>query len=251
MSYVIAVAGKGGTGKSTVSSLIIRSLLKKGKSPILAVDADPNTNLPDSIGVNVVNTIGTVLSDYMKSRIDLPQGMTKQAYLEMKLHQILKEEKNMDVLVMGCPEGSGCYCGANAILKSYFEDLKKNYEYVVVDNEAGMEHFSRKTAAEIDLLIFCTNYSMKGLKTVERLSKMVDDLKLDIKERYILINQTPENMSDDFMAEVKKTGLPYLGNLALDDLIGEYDAKGIPLTELPDDSKTANRLDDLLWRVIH
>ncbi len=251
MSYVIAVAGKGGTGKSTVSSLIIRTLLKNGKYPILAVDADPNTNLPNSIGVDVENTIGTVLSDYMKSRIDLPQGMTKQAYLEMKLHQILKEEKNMDVLVMGCPEGSGCYCGANAILKSYFEDLKKNYKYVVVDNEAGMEHFSRKTAAEIDLLVFVTNYSLKGLKTVERLSKMVDDLKLSIKERYVLINQTPEVMDQSFLAEVEKLGIPYLGNIVMDNMIGEYDVKGIPLTKLPDDSKTAMKMEDLLMGVMH
>ncbi len=250
MSYVIAVAGKGGTGKSTVSSLIIRFLLKSGKFPILAVDADPNTNLPNSIGVDVQNSIGSVLSEYMKDRISIPQGMTKQAYLEMKLHQIIKEDRNMDVLVMGCPEGSGCYCGANAILKSYFDDLKKNYKYVVVDNEAGMEHFSRKTTAEIDLLIFCTNYSLKGLKTVERLSTMVDDLKLNIKKRYVLVNQAPEVLDSKFLSEIEKIGIPFLGHIAMDSMIADYDVKGIPLTTLPDDSISVIKLDEMLGRVI-
>ncbi len=251
MSYVIAVAGKGGTGKSTVSSLIIRSLLKRGETPILAVDAYPNSNLPDSIGINIENTIGTVLSEYMKNRINIPQGMTKQAYLEMKLHQILKEERGLDVLVMGCPEGSGCYCGANAILKSYFEDLKKNYKYVVVDNEAGMEHFSRKTAAEIDLLLFVSNYSLKGIKTVERLSGMVDELKLDIKNRYILINQTPEEMDREFAAAVESIGIPYFGNLVMDKMIEDYDVRGIPLTDLPDTSRSVKEFEEMLRKVIN
>ena len=204
MSYTIAVAGKGGTGKSTVSTLVIKYLLKNGKTPILAIDADPNSNLPDSVGIKIEDTIGTLLSEFMQSRNELPQGMTKQSFLEMKLHQILKEDKNIDMLVMGCPEGAGCYCGANAILKSYFEDLHKNYNYVVIDNEAGMEHFSRKTAIDIDLLLFCSNYSLKGVKTISRLSKMVDDLNLSIKERYTIINQTPEELDDGFISQVEE-----------------------------------------------
>jgi len=251
MSYVIAVAGKGGTGKSTISSLIVRSLLKRGETPVLAVDADPNSNLAESIGINIEDTIGTVLSDYMRQRMDLPQGMTKQAFLEMKLHQILKENESMDMLVMGCPEGSGCYCGANAILKSYFEDLKKNYKFVVVDNEAGMEHFSRKTAADIDLLLFVSNYSKKGVVTVDRLSKMIDDLKLSVKNRYLLINQTPEELDKGFLAEVEKTGIPYFGNLVMDKMIEDYDVKGIPLTDLPDESITVKKFEEMLWKRIN
>lgn len=250
MSYVIAVAGKGGTGKSTVSSLIVRSLLKKGETPVLAIDADPNSNLAESIGINANDTIGTVLSDYMRQRMDLPQGMTKQAFLEMKLHQILEEDDNIDMLVMGCPEGSGCYCGANAILKSYFEDLKKNYKFIVVDNEAGMEHFSRKTAADIDLLLFVSNYSKKGIVTAERLSKMVDDLKLTVKNRYLLINKAPEELDPGFVKEVENLGIPYFGNLVSDKMIEEYDVKGKPLTELPDDSVTVRKFEEMLWERI-
>ena len=250
MSYTIAVAGKGGTGKSTVSTLVIRYLLKKGKTPILAIDADPNSNLPDSVGIKIEDTIGTLLTEFMKSRNELPQGMTKQSFLEMKLHQILKEDKNIDMLVMGCPEGAGCYCGANAILKSYFEDLHKNYNYIVIDNEAGMEHFSRKTAIDIDLLLFCSNYSLKGVKTISRLSKMVDDLNLSIKERYTIINQTPEELDDEFISRVEEIGVPYLGNMVYDKLVEEYDVKGISLTDLPDDSKSIMAFNKLMDRVV-
>jgi CO dehydrogenase maturation factor len=225
-------------------------LLKRGETPVLAVDADPNSNLAESIGINVNDTIGTVLSDYMRQRMDLPQGMTKQAFLEMKLHQIMKENENMDMLVMGCPEGSGCYCGANAILKSYFEDLKKNYKFIVVDNEAGMEHFSRKTAADIDLLLFVSNYSKKGVVTVDRLSKMVDDLKLSVKSRYLLINQTPEELDGGFMDEVEKTGIPFFGNLVMDKMIENFDVKGMPLTDLPDSSVTVQKFEEMLWKRI-
>ena len=179
MSTIIAVAGKGGTGKTTTAALVIRHLVRAGRTPVLAVDADPNSNLADSLGIRVRDSIGSVLSDFMRERTELPAGMTKQAYLDMKFHQILEEGRDIDMLVMGCPDGPGCYCAANSILKDYFEKLSTNYPYIVVDNEAGMEHFSRKTAARIDRLIFCSNYSLKGLRTVTALSAMVDELKID------------------------------------------------------------------------
>lgn len=250
MSYVIAVAGKGGTGKTTVSSLIIRSLAKKGKTPVLAIDADPNSNLSDSIGINIEDTIGSVLANFLRQRGDIPQGMTKQAFLDLKLHQILKEGKDIDMLVMGCPEGPGCYCSANAMLKSYFEELAKNYRYVVVDNEAGMEHFSRKTSNKIDLLLFVSNYSLKGLKTVKKLSEMVDDLRLDVSNRYVLISRTPEKLNDKFMDEVKEIEIPYIGNLVDDALIEEADINGTPLFDLPDSSLAVKGIESMLDELI-
>ena len=250
MSYVIAVAGKGGTGKTTTSSLIVRFLLKNTKKPILAVDADPNSNFAESIGIKVENTIGNVLNELLRDKGAIPQGMTKQSFLELKLHQILKEGKDIDALVMGCPEGPGCYCAANSILKSYFEDLAENYRYVVYDNEAGMEHFSRKTNTHIDLLLFCSNYSLKGLKTVRRLSDIVNDLGLKVKDRFILVNLTPLELDEDFMSEVKKINIPYLGNVSTDKLIEDFDLKGIPLIDLPDSSSTVKSIDRMLRQVI-
>ena len=251
MGKLIAVAGKGGTGKSTTSALIIRSLLKRKKTPILAIDADPNSNLAESIGVKIEGTIGSILSEFLKNKGSIPDGMPKQSFLELKLHQILKEEKDLDMLVMGCPEGPGCYCAANSMLKGYYEDLAKNYQYVVVDNEAGMEHFSRKTANEIDFLLFCTNYSLKGLRTIKRLSNMVDDLGIYVKERYLIVNQTPHELDAGFLDEVNRINVPYLGNLEMDQQVADYDVKGIPLTELPDSSSAVKSLEKILENIIN
>ena len=251
MSFVIAVAGKGGTGKSTITALIIRSLIKSGRTPILAIDADPNSNLAESLGIDVKDTIGNTLSDFLRNRGSLPQGVTKQSFLEMKLHQILKEEKDIDIMVMGCPEGPGCYCAANAMMKSYFEDLVGNYRYVVVDNEAGMEHFSRKTAANIDLLLLCSNYSLKGIKTVKKISDMVDELGIGVKERFIVINMTPEKLDDSFIAEIEKLGIPYFGNIKTDKSIEEADVKGIPLTDIPESSMAVKSIDDMVAQLFN
>ncbi|MBN1496071.1 MAG: AAA family ATPase [Spirochaetes bacterium] len=250
MSKIIAVAGKGGTGKTTTAALIIRHLLKKGATPLLAMDADPNANLADSLGISVPDTIGSVLSDFMRKRAELPAGMTRQAYLDMKFHQILKEGKSLDMLVMGCPDGPGCYCAANSILKDYFENLSKNYPYIVVDNEAGMEHFSRKTAANIDTLIFCSNYSLKGLKTVTALSAMVDDLKINVKDRYLLVNRTPETLGQEFLDGIRDTGIPFLGHIVMDAEIEESEIKGISLIDLPDDSETVKKFEEILNNII-
>lgn len=250
MSYIIAVAGKGGTGKTTTAALIVRHLLKNGKRPLLAVDADPNSNFSESIGIDVENTIGTVLSDFLKNRSSIPQGMPKQAYLDMQLHQILKEGKDIDTLVMGCPEGPGCYCAANSMLKSYFDDLLGNYQYIVIDNEAGMEHFSRKTETDIDLLILCSNYSVKGIKTAERISGLIDDLGLVVKERCLIINNTPEAIREDFKDALDNVSLHYMGNVVSDTMIEDYEIKGKPLTELPDSSPAVAGISQILEKII-
>jgi len=249
LGRIIAVAGKGGTGKTTVAALIIRSLQKRGKTPLLAVDADPNANLADSLGIKVKESIGSVLSDFLRDRADLPPGMTKQAFLEMKLHQILKEGKDIDMLVMGVPEGPGCYCAANAMLKDYFDSLSTNYPYIVVDNEAGMEHFSRKTAAGIDVLIFCSNYSLKGLKTVKILSDMVDMLKIRVGSRYLLVNRTPQTLDQEFIDRIDETGIPFLGYTPVDAEVENSEIKAMPLIQLPESSKTVQRFEEMMEKI--
>ena len=250
MSNVIAIAGKGGTGKTTTTALLIRSLLKRKMTPILAIDADPNANLAESIGINVTSSIGSVLSDFLRERANVPPGMSKQAFLEVKLHQILKEGAGIDMMVMGTPEGPGCYCAANAMLKDYFDDLQANYKQVVVDNEAGMEHFSRKTTAQIDLLLFCSHYSLKGLTTVKKLSEMVDDLKISVKKRYLLVNRTPQELDKEFLDAIEKTGIPFLGHMPDDKELEEAELRGTPLTELPDSSRVVTRFNSLVETIV-
>ncbi|MBN2402993.1 MAG: AAA family ATPase [Spirochaetes bacterium] len=251
MSYIIALAGKGGVGKTSIAALIVKYLLKNNKTPILALDADPNSNFAESIGINIDDTIGSVLADFLKNRGELPPGMTKQSFLDLKLHQILKEGKNIDMMAMGAPEGPGCYCAANSILKDYFEKLATNYKYIVIDNEAGMEHFSRKNNSKIDLLIMCSNYSLKGIKTAKRLSDLVDALGLEIKERVLIVNQTPEQIDQGILEEIKKTGLQLMGSIVSDNLIEEFEINGKALTELPDDTKAYRSIEMLLNKYIN
>jgi CO dehydrogenase maturation factor len=250
LSTIIAVAGKGGTGKTTTAALIIRHLVRAGKTPVLAVDADPNSNLAESLGIKVRDSIGSVLSDFMRERAELPPGMTRQAYLDMKFHQILEEGRDVDMLVMGCPDGPGCYCAANSILKDYFEKLSKNYPFIVVDNEAGMEHFSRKTAAHIDLLLFCTNYSLKGVRTVASLSRMVDDLKIDVGKRYLLVNRTPGALEKEFLDGIAQAGIPFLGNMVMDPDIEESEIRGVPLVQLPDGTAAVKHFEEIMGKIL-
>ncbi|MFC1910878.1 AAA family ATPase, partial [Chloroflexota bacterium] len=164
MSINIALAGKGGSGKTTIAALVIRYLINKNAGPILAVDADPNSNLAESLGLQSGGTVGRILDSFQHDKINIPSGMTKENYLEYKLHEIVVENRNLDLLVMGRGEGPECYCYPNVILRKLIDELSGNYVYVVMDNEAGMEHLSRRTTQNLDELIIVSNHSVKGIR---------------------------------------------------------------------------------------
>ena len=183
MSVSIAVAGKGGSGKTSVASLVIRYLKKNGFEPILAVDADPNANLGESLGLARKQTIGSIIASFNKEKINIPPGMTKEAYLEYRLNEALVEGKGLDLVTMGRGEGPECYCYPNLLLRKFIDTLADNYSYVVMDNEAGMEHLSRRTTQNIDELLIVSNHSVKGVRTVARIKDLVTQLKLVIKRQ--------------------------------------------------------------------
>jgi len=191
-AVTIAVAGKGGTGKTTFSALLIRHLVKGGLTPVLAVDADPNTNLAEALGTTPEATIGGVLAEFLRERLKISQGMTKETYLEMKIEGALEETAAVDFLVMGRKQGDGCYCVPNSILKAYIEKLLPNYRFVVVDNEAGMEHLSRRTLPRVDFLFFVSDHSVKGLRACRRIRELVEELKLDTGRIFLVINRYGE-----------------------------------------------------------
>ncbi|MGB9792518.1 MAG: AAA family ATPase [Thermacetogeniaceae bacterium] len=228
----IAVAGKGGTGKTTTAALLIRYLIENKKGSILAVDADPNSNLNEALGVKVENTISTILEDVKKNNV--PPGMTKQTYLELKLHQSLTETQYFDLLVMGGPPGPGCYCFPTELLKKHMEVLDNNYDYMVIDNEAGMEHISRQTIEDVDILLLISDPTAKGVRTVGKIYELAKSLKIEIGEAYIIVTKTSD--ASELMDEIKATGLELLGIIPNDPLVAEYDLKGKPLMELPEDS---------------
>jgi len=208
---VIAVAGKGGTGKTTVAALIIEVLLRQNKKPILAVDADPNSTLGDYLGIQYHHTISDII-DETKGLRNLPDGVSKPTHLEYQLQRAITETKGVDLLVMGRPEGPECYCMANNILRGYLQKISANYPYVVIDNEAGMEHLSRKTTQNIDALILVSDPTKIGLQTAKRIRELIDKMTfLNIRNRYLLVNRVTDKFNPEEAEEI--AGLKIIGTV--------------------------------------
>jgi len=243
MSYTIAVAGKGGTGKTTLSALMIEELIRQGKKPVLAVDADANTNLNEHLGIPAGKSVGKIREDVQGSINQVPAGMTKMDFVEMNIQGSLVESKDFDLLTMGRPEGAGCYCYANNLIRKYVDTLSKNYPVVLIDNEAGMEHLSRRTTRHIDFLILMTDPSLRGLRTLGRIKELIAELSLDVRKLGVVVSRTQNGLSQEFHQELKRTGLDLMGMIPHDPLIYQNDSQGIPLKELPQNapSKSAVR----------
>jgi CO dehydrogenase maturation factor len=232
MSKHIAVAGKGGTGKTTLASMLVRYLVETGKGSVLAVDADFNSTLNEALGLEVSDTIANVLADIKKNKV--PTGMTKDVFIELKLHQALIETRDYDLLVMGGPQGPGCYCFPSEILKRNLESLDKNYDYMVIDNEAGMEHISRETIENVDILLVISDATAKGVRTAGRIYELAKRLQIRIGAAYLIVTRIAD--PEPLRSDIEATGLELLGVIPDDPLVTEYDLQGKPLMGLPADS---------------
>jgi CO dehydrogenase maturation factor len=248
MTYTIAMAGKGGTGKTTVAGFLIKYLVKKGKVPVLAVDADANTNLNEVLGVPIKETLGTGREE-MKDGV-VKQGMTKQVFMEIKLAEAIVEGEGFDLIAMGRPEGAGCYCAANSLLTMYLGQLIDNYPYMVMDNEAGMEHISRLTTNNIDILLTVADSSIRGIETTSRINKLVDELKVKVKKKYLIINQARDGLNDSLKEAVEKFGLDLAGTIPKDDDLYDFDMKGNPTSSLPDDNPAMSAAWSIFDKII-
>jgi len=235
MSRILAVAGKGGTGKTTFAALMIRHLVRAGQGPLLAVDADPDANLGVMIGLRPEKSVGQVLQDFLEQKMNIPQGMPKQQWLELQLNAAISESKGLDFVEMGRPEGPGCYCSANAVLRDFLERLSENYRSVVVDNEAGMEHLSRRTAGKIDQLFMISDPSVKGLRTVASLLELIAELKLNPDDKFLVLCRAGR-LDPRLETQIRELKVDYLGAVPEDPKIAEFDLNDRSLLELPDDS---------------
>ena len=250
MGFNIAVAGKGGSGKTSIASLVIRYLKNKGGGPILAVDADPNANLGESLGFSIGQTIGSIIASFNEEKINIPQGMTKEAYLEFKLNNVIIESTGLDLVTMGRGEGPECYCYPNLILRKFVDALAQNYAYLVMDNEAGMEHLSRRTTQNIDALIITSDHSVKGIRTIARIRDIVAELKLVVKKELIVINFVPTDIDPLLNEELDRLGIIPTTTVPLDEEVRRYDLERKSLFDLPDTSKAVMAVNDLMDRLL-
>ncbi len=236
MPYTIALAGKGGTGKTTMAGLLIKYLVKNQKTPILAVDADCNANLNEVLGLEVKDTLGNAREEMKKGVV--PGGMTKDIFMEMKLEEAMIEAPGYDLIVMGQPEGAGCYCAANTLLAGFMERLAGNYPFIVMDNEAGMEHISRLTTKNVDLLLIITDPSRRGLQSAIRIDDLAGRLNIGVAKSYVVINQVKEAPSEKTLEMIHEGGLELAGTVPEDRTIYDFDFNGRPTIEMPEDSSS-------------
>ncbi|MCI0469764.1 MAG: AAA family ATPase [Nitrospirae bacterium] len=239
MAFVIAFAGKGGTGKTSLAGLTIKYLLSKRGGPILAVDADSNACLNDALGINIHTTIGRLREESLHSVRgggDRPGGMSLEQLFDYQVQQSIIEADGFDLMVMGRPEGPGCYCAANNIIRKYTDILADKYPYVVIDNEAGMEHLSRRTTHKVDLLIIVSDPTFKGILTAKRINELVDELNLDVDRCVLVINRVSGEEGKELRKTAEGFGIPVAGLVPQDEMIFKCDLQGKPVFELPEDA---------------
>ncbi|CDG65654.1 MAG: dehydrogenase maturation factor [Methanobacterium sp.] len=248
---IIAVSGKGGTGKTLLSSLLIKSLAHTGKD-VLAIDADPDSNLPEALGVDVQKTVGDVREelkeDTAKGRI--PVGMNKWDILDYKIMESIIETPNFDLLVMGRPEGSGCYCAVNNMLRRIIENISSNYDVIIIDTEAGLEHLSRRTTQNVDVMMVVTDKSKRGMLTAQRIGQLAKELEIQFKDLYLVVNRVDPENEEEILEKARATGLDIAGVIFDDEEVAQYDIEGRPLVELPDESNTVKTVSGIISRII-
>ncbi|MBU0490328.1 MAG: AAA family ATPase [Chloroflexi bacterium] len=239
MTITIAVAGKGGTGKTTFSGLLVRYLRDRDAGNILAIDADPATNLHSVLGMPEPTSVGNIreeTAEQVGRGQGVPSGMSKHDYFEYQVNMAVEEGNGFDLIAMGRPEGRGCYCAANNMLRVIIDQVAGGYDYVVMDNEAGLEHLSRRTTRDVDVMLIVSDPSMRGIVTAGRVLDLSHELKNVIGRTYLVVNRVQGELPPPIAAKAEELGLKLAGIIPADPLVPEFDGYGRPLIELPAES---------------
>jgi CO dehydrogenase maturation factor len=247
MTITIAVAGKGGTGKTTLSGLLVRYLVQHEQGKILAIDADPSSNLHLVLGLPLNQTVGDIRED---ARGAAKPGMSRQDWLGYAVRMAVEEGNDFDLLAMGRPEGQGCYCAANHMLRSIMDGINGGYDFVVMDNEAGMEHLSRRTTRDVDHLLLVSDASLRGMAAVEAMVELSKELEINVLNTHLIVNRVIGDLPDALRDKAAGLGPPLLATLPYDPLLVEYDAQGRPLVELPEDALMSRAVADVARQLV-
>lgn len=249
MGKTLAVAGKGGVGKTSFAALLIKALVESGKKPLLAIDADSNSNLHEVLGIRQPKSVGCVREETRKAGEDIPGGMTKDRFMEYQIQASLEETKDLDFLSMGRPEGPGCYCMANNILRDIIQRLTANYGFVVIDNEAGMEHLSRRTEEEVDHLFILSDPAPRSLRTIGRIVELIDELGGRVHNKHLVICRAQGSLGDlpeTTQKEIER--LPYRPEAVIpfDESLVDLDLQGVPLLKISSEAPSYIAVKKLL-----
>ncbi|HIE23151.1 MAG TPA: ATP-binding protein [Candidatus Korarchaeota archaeon] len=249
---VISISGKGGTGKTTIAALLLKVLLDNGKNDsILMVDADPASNLQEVLGVRVEKSVGRVANELKKKieKGELPMGVSKADLLEAWVYETLVELPDYDLLVMGRTEGEGCYCYVNSILTRILDAITKNYDVTIMDMEAGLEHLSRRTDRDVDVMLIVTDPSSMGLKTAERIKELAHEVHINVKKIFLVGNKFPQELVDVLEERTKKMGIEFGGLIPSDPNVIKFNMEGRSLLELPKDSPALRAVENIARKI--
>lgn len=261
MTTTIALAGKGGVGKTTIAALMIKYLLKRRLGAVLAIDADPSTNLNIALGMDVEYTVGDIregLLTQVKGSLvaggaamgSLPGGVTKREYLDYQIRVSLIEGDCCDLIAMGRPEGPGCYCAVNHNLREVIDAISKNYGYVVIDNEAGIEHLSRRTTRDVDHLVIVSDPSYRGLVAAGRIAGFCNELDIQIKNAFLVLNRLTGEVPAPIQDQVQALGIPLLGIVPADRELADLESNGSPVIALGDESNVYRAVATLMEKIV-
>jgi CO dehydrogenase maturation factor len=243
----IAFAGKGGTGKTTVAALLIRALLQRGGAPLLAIDADPSSNLHLALGLPMPFTVGEIREEMSEAAQNgqLGVSISRLDYLRREIQMALEEGTQLDLLAMGRPEGQGCYCAVNHLLRQIIDELSKNYSTVVIDNEAGMEHISRRTTRDVDFLLLVTDPTVRGVRAAAGMAQLARDLQINVRHQLLVLNRGEGELPEPLRAAIAELGLPLAAAIPSDERVNALDALGKPLLDLDGSSPAAQAVERL------
>jgi CO dehydrogenase maturation factor len=252
MTKTVAFAGKGGTGKTTIAALLTNNLVQRIKGPLLAIDADPSTNLHLALGLPMPATVGDIREDMADTDAasTLGVGISRIDYLTREIHMVLEEGEKIDLLAMGRPEGQGCYCAANHMLRTIIDDLARNYRMLIIDNEAGMEHISRRTTRDVDVLVIVTDPTLRGVKAAESILELSHELEINVHHRVLVLNRVVGELPQPLQEAIDQMDIELGAMIPADPAINELDAVGKPLINLNGDSPVQREIDKLTEKLL-